>query len=68
VAIFASYLAERIAPYEPVWNKPDQDASATYVMPWSMRGTIIVLVVLLPVFAAINTLGTSLDFKSPAMG
>lgn len=53
VAIFASYLAERIAPYEPVWNKPDQDRVRDIIHAVVNEGTIIVLVVLLPVFAAI---------------
>ena len=52
-AILASCLAERIAPYEPVWNKPDKDRVRDICHAVVNEGTIIVLVVLLPVFAEI---------------
>tara|TARA_R110001599_G_scaffold101958_1_gene260489 strand:+ start:92 stop:937 length:846 start_codon:yes stop_codon:yes gene_type:complete len=53
VAILTSCLAERIAPHEPVWNKPDHDRVRDICHAVVNEGTIIVLVVLLAVFAAV---------------
>ncbi len=53
VAITASLIAERIAPFEPAWNRSHGDASRDVAHGLVNEGSIIVLVLLLPFFAGL---------------
>ncbi|NBW75767.1 MAG: sterol desaturase family protein [Sphingomonadaceae bacterium] len=52
LAIVTSLVAERVAPFEPVWNRSHGDARRDLAHALVNEGSILVLVLLLPVLAS----------------